>query len=92
MKIWIDGDGCPVAVEEVVFMAAERLNLEVVVVADRPFRLPAGVAQVTVPKGADAADDYIVLHVTEDDLVVTQDILTRRGGRRPQSGGDRTPG
>lgn len=74
MRIWIDGDGCPVPVKEIVFRAAERLELEVVVVADRPLRLPPGVSQVVVPRGVDAADDHIVLHVSPGDLVITQDI------------------
>ena len=74
MKIWIDGDGCPVAVKEIVFRAAERLALEVIAVADRPLRLPPGVTSVVVPRGVDAADDYIVLHLAAGDLVITQDI------------------
>lgn len=74
MKIWIDGDGCPVAVKEIVFRAAERLNLEVLAVADRPLRLPPGITGIVVPRGVDAADDHIVLHVEQGDLVITQDI------------------
>ena len=74
MRIWIDGDGCPVPVKEIVFRAAERLSLEVIAVADRPLRLPPGVTAVVVPRGVDAADDYIVLHVEQGDLVITQDI------------------
>ncbi len=74
MRIWIDGDGCPVAVKEITFRAAERLALEVLVVADRPLRLPPGVTGVVVPRGIDAADDHIAMHVAQGDLVITQDI------------------
>jgi uncharacterized protein len=74
VKIWVDGDGCPTAVKDIVFRAAERLALAVTVVADRPIRLPPGIEGIVVPRGIDAADDHIVLHVEPGDLVVTQDI------------------
>ncbi|MCP4873017.1 MAG: YaiI/YqxD family protein [Proteobacteria bacterium] len=76
MHIWIDGDGCPGAVKDMVFRAAERLKIETTVVADRPVRVPGGplFKAIVVPRGIDAADDHIVLHVEAGDLVITQDI------------------
>jgi len=76
MHIWIDGDGCPGAVKDMVYRAAERLDLSTTVVADRPVKVPGGALfkAVVVPRGIDAADDYIVLHVERGDLVITQDI------------------
>lgn len=76
MQIWVDGDGCPGAVKDMVYRAAERLGIATTVVADRSIRVPGGglFKLVVVPRGIDAADDYIVQHLEAGDLVITQDI------------------
>ncbi len=76
VHIWVDGDGCPGAVKEMVFRAAERLRIATTVVADRAIGVPGGglFELIVVPRGIDAADDHIVLHVEAGDLVITQDI------------------
>ena len=77
MRIWIDADATPRDVKEIVFRAAKRLELAVVLVANKRLDTPLGIPLVTavqVPGGADVADQYIVDHASSGDLVVTQDI------------------
>lgn len=76
MKIWIDADACPKVVKEVIYKAATRLQLPVCLVANSSMFVPPGplFSLVQVEKGADVADQYIVEHVQENDLVITADI------------------
>lgn len=77
MKIWIDADASPKEAKEIVFRAAVRLKLEVVLVANQPLRLPVGnplVSFMLVPGGPDAADRQILESATERDVVITADI------------------
>ena len=63
--------------KELVFRAAKRLNLAVVLVANSRLQTPAGnplVSAVQVEGGADVADKYIADSAVSGDLVVTQDI------------------
>ncbi len=75
-EIYVDGDACPV--REEVYRVAERLGLEVHVVSNgsRPIRPPANpkIHMVTVPAGADVADDWIAERITRADVCVTSDI------------------
>ncbi len=74
--IWIDADAAPRAVKDVVFKAAERLGLDVVLVANSAQHLPRSprIRQVVVGRGLDVADDYIVDHSAGGDVVITADI------------------
>ena len=76
VAIYIDGDACPV--REEVYRVADRLGLQVYVVANgsRPIRPPnrPNVRMITVDQGADVADDWIAEHVTSADVCVTADI------------------
>jgi hypothetical protein len=76
MRIWIDDDGCPRAVTELVLQVAERRRILVVRIANRPVPLHPSplVSSVRVGKEFDAADCYIAEHVAEGDLVVTGDV------------------
>lgn len=95
--IYVDGDACPVKAE--VLKVAARHRLPVTIVSNgglRPSRDPM-VRHVVVPKGADAADDWIVEAATEGDIAVTADIrlaarLLDKGARVVgPSGRDFTP-
>ena len=81
--VYVDADACPVKDE--VLRVAERHGVPVVMVSNgglRPSRDPM-VTMVTVPKDADAADDWIIDHALENDLVITADIpLARRAVAR----------
>jgi hypothetical protein len=64
-------------VKDLVFRAAQRLNLPAVLVANRRLQPPAGYPLVTairVDGGPDAADQHIATEAEPGDLVVTQDI------------------
>jgi uncharacterized protein len=74
--IWVDADACPGVVREILFRAAERTGIEVILVANQPIRVPPSrrVRQIQVGSGFDVADDEIVRRVAEGDLVITSDI------------------
>jgi uncharacterized protein len=74
--IWIDADGAPKAVKEIVLRASERRKLNAVFVANRWLQLPRSpfVRMVQVGAGMDVADDYIAEHCIPDDLVITSDV------------------
>jgi uncharacterized protein YaiI (UPF0178 family) len=75
-RIWVDADACPGVVREILFRAAERAKVEVVLVANQWLRTPGSrfVRSMQVVGGFDEADDAIVERVNAGDLVVTQDI------------------
>lgn len=72
--IYVDADGCPVKDE--VCRVAKRCGAAVKLVSNSWMRAPAGdaIELVVVGDGFDEADDWIVEHVTEHDVVVTTDI------------------
>ncbi len=76
MKIWIDADACPRVIKEIVFRASERLDLPVLLVANKSLTKHDSelVESVVVADGFDVADDYIAEHVAAEDLVITADI------------------
>lgn len=76
MKIFIDGDGCPRAVKDIVFRAAERRDVDVVLVANRAVAVPRHprISAVQVSRGLDVADDWLVANAAPGDLVVTSDL------------------
>lgn len=76
MKIWVDADACPVPVREILFRAAERTSIELILVANQAIRKPAlqNIKMKQVPKGFDVADNEISKYVIKGDLVVTNDI------------------
>ena len=72
--IYVDADACPVKDE--VYRVAERYGLRVLLVSNAWLRAPHEdwVELVVVGEELDAADAWIVEHVTENDIVVTADI------------------
>lgn len=74
-RIIVDADACPV--KEEIYRVAERYGLEVTLVANSGMRIPhdARIALVVVEGDFDAADDWIVEHVNEDDVVISADVL-----------------
>lgn len=75
-KIWIDADACPKAVKEIVFKAAHRTNISLMLVANSYQTIPHSdlIRLIIVDKGLDVADQYIVDHVEAHELVITADI------------------
>ncbi len=76
MHIWVDADACPKVVKDILFRAAERVQMALTLVANQPLATPPSrlITTVQVPQGFDVADNYIVLHLQAGDLVVTADI------------------
>jgi len=74
LTIYVDADACPVKAE--VVKVAERHQLRVVLVANSWMQAPRGqrIRMQDVPGSFDAADDWIVEHVAQDDIVITSDI------------------
>jgi len=74
IRIHVDADACPVKDE--VYRVATRYGLRVLVVSNGRIRVPDDphVEMVVVTGDFDAADDWIVEHVTGSDVVVTSDI------------------
>jgi uncharacterized protein YaiI (UPF0178 family) len=85
LHIFVDADACPVKQE--VYRVADRCKLSVTLVAGAWMRIPDDVkiALEVVGQGMDAADDWIVEHLEENDIVITADIplaarCVERGG------------
>lgn len=76
MKIWVDADACPVVIREILFKAAQRMQVSLTLVANQPVRISPSplVKMVQVASGFDVADDEIARRVGAGDLVVTNDI------------------
>ncbi len=74
LHIYVDADACPVKDE--IFRVAARYDLCVTLVAGSWMRAPADprVVLQVVGGGIDVADDWIVEHVEDGDIVVTADI------------------
>jgi len=76
MHIWVDADACPAVVKDILFRAAERAQIPVILVANQALRAPpsAYIRSVQVAAGFDVADNYIVQNMGQGDLVITADI------------------
>ena len=76
MKLWVDADACPRVIKEIVFRASERLNLPVLLVANKSLAKHHSrlVESIVVPEGFDVADDYIAERSALEDVVITADI------------------
>jgi uncharacterized protein YaiI (UPF0178 family) len=73
-EIFVDADGCPV--KEEVYRVAARYGLKVTLVANSSMRVPneTWLKLVVVNDRFDAADDWIVEQVGNDDIVISTDI------------------
>ncbi len=72
MKIYIDGDGCPVV--NITVKVAKEYNIPCTIVTDTSHIFNLEYADtITVEKGADSADLKIANLVKKGDIVVTQD-------------------
>lgn len=76
MTIWVDADACPNVIKEVLYRAADRTQIELVLVANQYLRVPPSrfIRAMVVPQGFDVADNEIVRLCQPGDLVVTADI------------------
>ncbi|RUO63138.1 YaiI/YqxD family protein [Pseudidiomarina insulisalsae] len=88
MKIYVDADACPTVIKDILFRAAERKQIPLLLVANQPLRTPPSkwIRAMTVASGFDVADDEIVKQCELGDLVITADIplaaeIIAKGGR-----------
>jgi uncharacterized protein YaiI (UPF0178 family) len=99
MHIWVDADACPGVIKEILFRAAQRVELPLTLVANQPLRAPPSpfIRSVRVSAGFDVADNYIVKHLEPGDLVITADIplaaeVIEEGGHAIDPRGERYTG
>lgn len=76
LTLWVDADACPNVIKEILYRAAERVGVPLILVANQSLRIPRSpfIKSVRVEGGFDVADNHIVQHVQQNDLVVTADI------------------
>ena len=88
MEIWVDADACPGVIKDILFRVAERLQLQVTLVANQLIRVPGSryIRALQVPSGPDVADTEIVERLAPGDLVITGDIPL--AARVLEKGGD----
>ncbi len=74
IQVFVDSDACPVKDEAV--RVATRYNLHITLVSNQGMRPIAGnnIKQIVVGAKFDEADDWIVEHASEGDIVITADI------------------
>src|SRR3972149_6463362 len=87
MKIWVDADACPKVIKDILFRAAERTQVELILVANQTLQTPPSkfIKSLRVISGFDVADNEIVKKLDAGDLVITADIplaaeVIERGG------------
>ncbi len=75
-QIWVDADASPKVIKEILFRAADRVSIPLVLVANQPLQVPRSrnIRSVQVGAGFDVADNYIVQQAEPGDLVITADI------------------
>lgn len=76
MHIWVDADATPAVIKDILFRAAERVRVPMILVANKLLRVPPSpyIRALQVPGGFDVADREIARRLEAGDLVVTADI------------------
>ena len=76
MQIWVDADACPNVIKEILFRAAERVQVPLILVAKKILQIPPSryIRAMRVGAGFDVADNTIVREMESGDLVITADI------------------
>ncbi len=74
--IFIDADGCPNVIKNIIFRASERTKTKVLLIANQYIATPSSqlITAIQVHQGFDVADDEIVRRVQSGDIVITADI------------------
>ena len=81
MRIWVDADACPRVVKDILYRAAEKRGVGLVLVANSRFAVPKceRIEFLQVGSGYDKADEAIIHLAGDGDLVVTTDIPLATG-------------
>ncbi|MDA1369966.1 MAG: YaiI/YqxD family protein [Proteobacteria bacterium] len=74
--IWVDADACPNLIKAILFRAAERTGIELILMANQTLQTPPfpNIKSIQVNQGFDVADNEIVRRLRAGDLVITADI------------------
>jgi uncharacterized protein YaiI (UPF0178 family) len=95
-SIWVDADACPNVIKDILFRAAQRTGVAVILVANQSLAVPriASLRVLQVASGFDVADNEIVRRVSAGDLVITADIplaaeVIAKGGEALNPRGER---
>ena len=80
-SIWVDADACPRVIKDILYRAAQRRGVRLVLVANSRFATPSSehIEFLQVGSGFDKADQAIVREARDGDLVVTTDIPLAAG-------------
>jgi uncharacterized protein YaiI (UPF0178 family) len=75
-QIWVDADACPNVIKDILFRAANRVRIQLTLVANQYIQAPKSpfIKSMRVEKGFDVADNRIIELARPGDLVVTADI------------------
>ena len=75
-QIWVDADACPNVIKQILFRAADRVSVPLILVANQALQVPGSpyIRSVQVSAGFDVADNHIAQHARPGDLVITADI------------------
>jgi len=75
-QIWVDADACPKVIKDILFRAADRVRVPVILVANQSLQVPRSrnIRSIQVAAGFDVADNHIVQQAEAGDLVITADI------------------
>ena len=76
MKIWVDADACPAVIKDILYRAADRMQVPLTLIANQMLRVPPSpwISALQVPAGFDVADQRIAQDAAAGDIVVTGDI------------------
>jgi uncharacterized protein YaiI (UPF0178 family) len=76
MKIWVDADACPKKIKEILFRAAIRTKIKLVLVSNHAISTPPSpfISKIQVIAGFDVADNKIIHNSEPGDLIITADI------------------
>jgi uncharacterized protein YaiI (UPF0178 family) len=76
MKIWVDADACPAVIKDILYRAANRVQVPLTLIANQMLRVPPSpwIRALQVPAGFDVADARIAQEAEAGDLVITADI------------------
>jgi hypothetical protein len=91
MHIWVDADACPLAVKEILYRAAERMEVPLTLVANKLLGTPRSpwIRALQVARGFDVADNIRERLETRDFLEKLRETGVQTGGPAPLDHTDR---
>ncbi|MBQ0167428.1 MAG: DUF188 domain-containing protein [Treponema sp.] len=75
-SLWVDADSCPAPARDIIIRFSKRLSLECWFVANRIISIPKAenFHMIVTDAEKDAADNYIVENIGQNDIAITRDI------------------